>query len=121
MAKHNYVGKLGEEIAKKHLASQGYLILDLNWRWGKGEIDIIAQQNNVLVFIEVKTRTQNTFGYPEEAISTKKQQLMYELAIEYMYQHQHEDEFRFDVIAITLSPTTEIEHFQDAFFPSWND
>ena len=119
MANHNEVGKLGEQIAKKHLIQCGYHVLACNWTWGKGEIDIIAKQGDVLVFVEVKTRTVATFGNPEEAISEKKQNLMYELATEYMYKTGHEDEFRFDIIAIVLKPKLEVKHFEDAFFPHW--
>jgi putative endonuclease len=119
MANHNDIGNLGEEIARKHLEKQGYKILLCNWRWGKGELDIIATEKSTLVFIEVKTRTKTTFGNPEEAISEKKQNLMYELATEYMYQIEHEEEFRFDIIAIVLEPSLQIKHFEDAFFPHW--
>ncbi|BDS10049.1 YraN family protein [Aureispira anguillae] len=120
MAKHNDVGDLGEQIAKKHLIVQNYQILDSNWRWGKGEIDLIAFHQGVLVFIEVKTRQKATFGMPEEAITPKKQMLIYELAIEYMYRTNYEAEFRFDVIAILLEPQLSIRHFEDAFFPNWS-
>jgi putative endonuclease len=119
MAKHNELGQLGEEFAKKHLLQRGYSILEQNWRWGKGELDIIAKQNDILVFLEIKTRTTAQFGYPEESVSQKKQNLMYELAVEYMHQILHETEFRFDVIAITMQPQMEIKHFEDAFFPTW--
>ncbi len=119
MAKHNETGQLGEQIAQKFLQNKGYKIHECNWRWGKGEIDIISRNEEILVFIEVKTRTKNTFGNPEDAISDKKQNLIYELATEYMYQAGHESEFRFDVIAIVLEPEIEINHFEDAFFPSW--
>lgn len=120
MANHNDVGKLGEQIAKKHLEGKGYTILAQNWRWGKGEIDLIAQQNNILVFVEVKTRKKITFGMPEEAVSVKKQSLIYELAVEYMYRIQYETEFRFDVVSIILEPQKDIRHFEDAFFPNWS-
>ncbi|WMX12810.1 MULTISPECIES: YraN family protein [unclassified Aureispira] len=120
MANHNDVGKLGEQIAKKHLKGAGYTILEHSWRWGKGEIDFIAQLDHILVFVEVKTRKKAIFGLPEEAVSSKKQNLMYELAVEYMYQAQYEAEFRFDVISIILEPQLEICHFEDAFFPNWS-
>lgn len=120
MANHNDVGKLGEQIAKKHLKAKNYSILDSNWRWGKGEIDLIVKEKEILVFVEVKTRKKATFGNPEESVTEKKQQLMYELAVEYMYQIGHEAEFRFDIIAILLDPTINIRHFQDAFFPNWS-
>ena len=119
MAKHNDTGKLGEQIAQRFLKKKQFKILECNWRWGKGEMDIIAEKDDLLVFIEVKTRTKNTFGHPEEAISEKKQNLMYELATEYMYIISYEKEFRFDVIAIVLEPGLEIKHFEDAFFPHW--
>ncbi len=119
MAKHNELGYLGEQLAKKYLLGQNYLILEQNWRWGKGEIDIIALHDNILVFVEVKTRTTALFGYPEEAVSPKKQNMMYELAAEYMYKITHETEFRFDIIAIVMQPQQELKHFEDAFFPTW--
>lgn len=120
MANHNDVGKLGEQIAKKNLEEKGYTILAHSWRWGKGELDFIAQQGEILVFVEVKTRKKITFGMPEEAVSQKKQTLMYELAVEYMYRTQYEAEFRFDIISIILEPQQEIRHFEDAFFPNWS-
>jgi len=121
MAKHNDVGNLGEQIAQKHLIDKKYCILAKGWRWGKGEIDIICQQADCLVFVEVKTLSNNVFGFPEQNVSPKKQQLMYQLATEYMYQQNYEQEFRFDIIAITLHPQLSIRHFEDAFFPNWND
>ncbi len=119
MAKHNQLGQLGEEWAKNYLLEQGYTLLEQNWRWGKGEIDLIVRQEDCIIFVEVKTRTTARFGQPEEAVSVKKQNLMYELAVEYLHQIVHEQEFRFDIIAITMQPQKELRHFQDAFFPTW--
>ena len=119
MAKHNEIGKLGEQIAQKYLEAEGYTILETNWRWGRGEIDLIAQYKDVLVFVEVKTRSNTDFGQPEEAITVKKQNLFYELATEYMYRTGHEEEFRFDIVAIVLNPVQDLKHYQDAFFPVW--
>ena len=116
MAEHN---DLGEKIACRYLSEKGYQILVQNWRWGKGELDIIVKKEAVLVFVEVKTRSTNTFGTPEEAVTEKKQNLLYELAVEYMYRIDHEAEFRFDIIAITMQPELEIKRFEDAFFPTW--
>lgn len=121
MAKHNDVGSLGEQIAQNYLKQQGYQILAANWRWGKGELDLIAQWKQCLIFVETKTREQPNFGFPEEGVSAKKQQLMYELALEYSHQHHWEGEIRFDILAITLQPKLDIRHFQDAFFPNWMD
>lgn len=119
MDNHNKVGVFGEQIAKKHLENLSYTILETNWRWGKGEIDIIAKIDAILVFVEVKTRKTADFGDPEEAVSTQKQNLFYELSTEYMYRLNYEGEFRFDIIAITLEPQLDIRHFEDAFFPLW--
>lgn len=119
MAKHNDLGILGERLAKKYLEKKNYLLLEQNWRWGKGEIDIIAKKENTIIFVEVKTRTTSLFGQPEDAVTPKKQDLMYQLAVEYLYNIQHEQEFRFDIIAIVMQPQLEIIHFEDAFFPSW--
>ncbi len=118
MAKHNEIGQIGEKIAQEYLDTLGYVTLDLNWRWGKGEIDIITKDDESIVFVEVKTRMNNIFGYPEQSVNQKKQKLMIELAGEYLYRIQHAGEFRFDIIAITLDKK-EVKHFKDAFFPAW--
>lgn len=119
MANHNDLGTLGESLAQQYLQELGYTIVAQNWHWGKAEVDIIAYDREILVFVEVKTRQQATFGPPELAVTPKKQQLLYELATEYMYQVEHEQEFRFDVIAIVIKPKLNIQHFPDAFFPNW--
>lgn len=119
MAKHNDLGTLGESLAQHYLQKLGYTIVAQNWQWGKAEVDLIAYDREILVFVEVKTRQQATFGPPELAVTAKKQQLLYDLATEYMYQVEHEQEFRFDVIAIVLEPSLHIQHFPDAFFPNW--
>lgn len=72
------IGKQGEEIAKNFLIKHGFEILETNFRYSKmAEIDIIAQKNNIIHFIEVKTRTQKFFGAPFEAITPKKLQSIY--------------------------------------------
>lgn len=118
MAKHLEIGKMGEAQARAYLEAQGYRIAETNWRWGRGEVDIIAWQGSILVFVEVKTRSNDRFGYPEDAVGARKQQLFYDLASEYMHRQGHEGEIRFDIIAITLDPP-DLKHFPDAFFPTW--
>lgn len=117
------LGKWGENLAKEYLCAQGYLIKACNWRFGRAEADIIAflPACQTLVFVEVKTRKNNHFGQPEEAVSLRKQNLLYDLANEYIYQTQHQTEFRFDIIAIvgTIGQTPQLRHFPDAFFPTW--
>lgn len=119
MAKHIKTGAYGEKVAFQYLLDKGYSIVAQNWRWGKGEIDIIAIFQDVLVFVEVKTRSKSVFGHPEESVSQKKQQLMFELASEYMYRQEFEGEYRFDIIAIVLQPKIQLQHYKDAFFPTW--
>ncbi|MBU2045314.1 MAG: YraN family protein, partial [Bacteroidetes bacterium] len=76
MATHNDDGKKAEVIAKIYLEEKGFEILDENWTFGKAEVDLIAYQNKTIIFIEVKARSGNYFGEPEEFVDTKKQQLL---------------------------------------------
>ena len=71
MADHNLLGKKGEEVAQKFIASKGYKIIAANWTFKHKEIDIIAQDGDCLVFIEVKSRTENYWGNPEEFVTKK--------------------------------------------------
>ncbi|HRI00980.1 MAG TPA: YraN family protein [Saprospiraceae bacterium] len=112
------IGIQGEQWAAEFLENKGYQILEKNWRYSKAEIDLIAKKNEILVFVEVKTRTYDFFGSPEEFVSLKKQNLIAEAASVYMEQIGHQWEIRFDVIGI-LAKTGKpirIEHFEDAWF-----
>lgn len=118
-AKHILKGQAGEQIAVDLLLSKGYTIAARNFRAGKGEIDIIAWQNNkLLVFIEVKTRTDDRFGGPEEAVTVKKQKLLARTAGAYMESIGYDWAVRFDVIAVLMhhDKVLEIRHHEDAFF-----
>lgn len=118
MAHHNELGKLGEQIAADYLESNGYKILEKNWRYLKAEVDIIALKNNTLLVVEVKTRNSNYFGEPEEAIHSKKIALLIQAANAYANQHDIEFEIRFDVISIIKNKQqTHIQHLKDAFAP----
>ena len=119
MANHNELGKFGEEIAKKFLEEKGHIILESNWTWANLELDLISMEQSILVFTEVKTRQNASFAYPESAVGKKKEKQIYEAAAEYMDRIGHEKEIRFDIIAITIEPKINIEHFPDAFFPTW--
>jgi len=118
MAKHIETGKLGEKMAVLFLKTKGYQILETNWRFEKCEIDIIAQKSGLIVFVEVKTRSTNFFGYPEEYVDKNKQRLMSKAASAYLEANCEDCEMRFDVISITLPKKThpEIRHIEDAFF-----
>ncbi|MBI1225118.1 MAG: YraN family protein [Bacteroidetes bacterium] len=119
MAKHLETGKLGEEFTVAHLQQLGFEILETNWRHRRCEVDIIAKDGNVLVFIEVKTRSYDFFGRPEEFISPAQQVRLAQAAAAFMEKTGHEWAVRFDVASVLKNKEGgfNIELIQDAFFP----
>lgn len=117
MASHNDLGKRGEDIAAQHLISKGHTILIRNYRFEKSEVDIISRIGDTVVFTEVKTRTSDAFGYPEDAVSARKQAQL-KLAMEqYVLENNITSEPRFDIISIiTARGRTDIHHIEDAFY-----
>lgn len=121
MAEHNDLGKRGEDEAVKLLRQKGYEIIERNWVYEKYEIDIIARDEEFIVFVEVKTRSSNQWGNPEEAISKGKIKRTVEAADFYLNEHDIELPARFDVIAaIWTGKSFDIEHIDDAFLPPVN-
>jgi putative endonuclease len=120
MATHNDLGRKGEAMAKAHLEATGYEIMDENWVFGKAEIDLIAYKDRVIIFTEVKTRTGNWFGEPEDFVDARKQRLLVEAADEYIYLMNHQGEVRFDIISILFDRNSNhtLKHIEDAFWPS---
>lgn len=119
MALHNEVGKKGEELAKNYLAKHGYRIQAINWRFRKKELDIIAEKNNLLVVVEVKTRTNLYFENPKEAVTRRKQKFIIDAAEAYIVDNNIDMETRFDIVEVTIiNQKIEIEHIEDAFQPS---
>jgi putative endonuclease len=117
MAQHNELGKLGEELAIKFLQKWGYKILETNWTYQKAEIDIIAQKENTLAVVEVKTRSSIDFGLPQDAVKSKKIQLLVKAVNEYVITKDLDVNVRFDIIAIYKKDNQfKIEHLTDAFF-----
>lgn len=117
MAEHNDLGKLGEELAAEFLKKNGYTILETNWVFQKAEIDIIAQKDNVLAIIEVKTRSTLDFGLPQDFVKPKKIQLLVKAVNEYVISNDLDLTVRFDIIAISKDGKGFlIEHLEDAFF-----
>jgi len=113
-------GDEGEDLAVELLESKGYTIINRNYRYGKGEIDIIAKdpQEEGLVFIEVKSRKSFEYGSPEEAITKNKIKQLKRIAELYLYENEIKEILcRFDVIAILILPgkKPQIEHFVNAF------
>jgi putative endonuclease len=118
MASHIETGKKGESLAADFLLKKGYKILETNWHYGHKEIDIIAMEGNMLVIVEVKTRSTDYFGYPEEAVNKKKQEYLIKAADAYVYRYDLPYEVRYDIIAIILNGNdVKIHHIEDAFFP----
>lgn len=117
MAEHNELGKKGEELAVEYLRENGYEILDRNWIFQKAEIDIIAQKDNFLAVIEVKTRSSLDFGLPQEFVKPKKIQLLIKAVNAYINDREIDFEIRFDIIAIYKNGETfAVEHITDAFY-----
>jgi len=116
MAQHNELGKEGEQLAIAFLQEEGYKILEKNYRFKKAEIDIIAQKADVLAVVEVKTRSTNYFGNPEEFVNHKKIKLLTTAIDDYVVKNDLDVEVRFDIIAIVKQQTKfTIEHLEDAF------
>lgn len=112
------LGNTGEDIAVEYLEKKNYKIIERNYRFGHGEIDIIAGKNNILIFVEVKTRKNLEFGPPELAVTKSKQRQVRKIAEAYLYEKNILDkDCRIDVIAIMkeekLPP--KINHIKNAF------
>lgn len=111
-------GKKGELLAKNHLISLGYKILKTNYKASYAEVDIIAKLGKEVIFVEVKTRSHDYYGRPEEFVTRNQQNNMAFAATIYCNSIDHEGEIRFDIIAIIIKDgLTEIKHIEDAFFP----
>ncbi len=97
------IGKFGEDVAERYLIQKGYRIISRNFSCRQGELDIIAEYNEYLVFIEVKTRSNFLYGKPVEAVDKYKRQHMYRVAKYYLHIHGWENRFvRFDVIEVYI-------------------
>jgi len=120
MAKHLDLGRKGESLAKTFLEGLGYEILDENWTHSKCEVDLIVYKDRIIIFVEVKTRTGNGFGEPEDFVDARKQKLLVEAADEYIYLMDHKGEVRFDIISILFDRNANytLKHIEDAFWPS---
>lgn len=113
------LGVEGEKIAKKHLLEKGYVILQENWRYKKYEVDLIASFKDLLVIVEVKTRSSAEFGDPELFVTKQKQRFLIAAANEYLVSNNIDLECRFDIISVLqLNNTFSVKHLEGAFYPS---
>ncbi|MBR5707690.1 MAG: YraN family protein [Bacteroidaceae bacterium] len=119
MAKHNILGKEGEEYAADYLDEQGYEILDRNWMCGHKDLDIVAVKDNTLVFVEVKTRSCTDWGDPEDAVTDRKIKSIVRSADAYIRYNCLDMDVRFDIISIIMDDRGyyKVEHIEQAFFP----
>ena len=117
MAEHNELGKLGEELAVEFLRKEGYRILETNWTFQKAEIDILAQKENILAVVEVKTRSSLDFGLPQDFVKPKKIQLLVKAVDAFVSESDLDIQVRFDIIAVHKEDKSfVIEHLIDAFY-----
>ena len=118
MADNKKSGDEGEELAARTLSEKDYKIIERNYRYGHGEIDIIAKDGETLVFVEVKTRKNLQFGMPEYAVTPTKQRQIKKIAEAYLYEKNITDtDCRMDVVAILLKKGEKpyINHIENAF------
>jgi putative endonuclease len=107
-------GSKGENLAAQFLVGKGFEIVARNYRFKHAEIDLIVKREDWLIFVEVKTRTSNAFGEPEEFVDEFKARKIYEAAEEYIFSKDWQGNVRFDVVSVKIGSETEIEHFEDA-------
>ncbi len=122
MAAHNELGKEGEAEAAAYLEDRGYTILHRNWRSRRFELDIVAKNEKELIVIEVKTRRNNQYGLPEEAVTPRKIRHIVSSTDAYLKKYAIDLPVRFDIITVVgTQPPFRIEHIEEAFFPPiWN-
>lgn len=117
MANHNDLGTFGEAKAVAFLIAEGYDILERNYTFQKAEIDIIAQKDNILIAVEVKTRSTKVFGNPQDFLKPKQIQRIVKAMDNYVISNHLDVEVRFDIIAIiNMASKTSIEHLENAFY-----
>jgi putative endonuclease len=119
MADSHILGKKGEDLAGEHLIKSGYRILFRNWKWGKHEIDIIAENKDFILFVEVKTRSEDYQLDPASAVTREKQKSIIYAADGYLQKFNVNKESRFDVLTIIRKGESyQIDHIEDAFYPT---
>jgi putative endonuclease len=119
MADSHLLGQKGEDIAADHLRKKGYTILHRNWKSGKRELDIVAENRDFIVFVEVKTRADDYRMHPRQAVTSEKQRSIIYAAEGYIKRYNINKDSRFDIVTvISDGKSTEVEHIEDAFYPT---
>lgn len=120
MAAFQATGRKGEDIAHRFLKKNGFHILARRFRLadGSGEIDIIAREGDIIVFVEVKTRNTSWYGGPERALGSEKERNLVRTARSYLLKVGAEwSQARFDIVTVVATNPPVISHYRDAFFP----
>jgi len=115
MASTIKTGNRGEDLAADFLQKKGFEVITRNYRYKHSEIDLIAKQGNLLVFVEVKTRSSSSFGEPEAFVDSKKASKIFEGAEQYVFENNWNGNIRFDIISVKIGNSEEVVHFEDAF------
>ena len=117
MAEHNDLGKWGEQIAVDYLLRKGYEILERDWKSGHRDLDIIALDGDIVVFVEVKTRSNRMFTDPVDAVGYQKIRHLQQAANHYVKYRHIDGDIRFDIVSVVglVGEEPEIEHIEDAF------
>jgi putative endonuclease len=119
MAESHDLGRQGEDKATAHLEKTGYKILKRNWKAGKLEVDIIAENKDYTVFVEVKTRSEDFIMSPASAVTKEKQRSLVFCADRYVQRYGVKKECRFDLITvISDGESFKVEHIENAFYPT---
>ena len=108
------IGKKGEQLAAEFLIKKGFEIVVRNYRHGHAEIDLIVRRDDWLIFVEVKARSSNDFGEPEEFVDVRKMNKLFEAAEEYIYSTDWHGHIRFDIVSVKLGKEPVVELFEDA-------
>jgi putative endonuclease len=111
MAKHIKTGEQGEELAVNWLKVQGFTLLHRNWKFSYFELDVVASKDGVLHFVEVKTRTTDTYGHPEEGVTARKLERLMQAGEEYLQQYPDWKRIQYDILSIRLHRYKAPEYF----------
>ncbi len=115
---HIELGKKGEDIAARYLTSKGWKVLEQNFKWNRGELDLICKIGTLIKVVEVKTRNSNYFGEPYLAVNRKKQKQIISVANYYVQKNSIDLEVEFDVVSIVLNQSKmKLDHIENAFYP----
>ncbi|MEP7279620.1 MAG: YraN family protein [Bacteroidota bacterium] len=111
MARHHELGATGEAMAVQWLQNKGFLVLHRNWRYSHYEVDIIATLENVLHFVEVKTRRSKKYGEPEESVDKKKLLSLLRAGEAFQYEYPQWKRVQYDVLSVFINPSGIADYF----------